>query len=223
MSVSVPRFRSVRRLVAWMQGNWHRLCPGMCVLPVRLPGEVERVFFQTRMDTPVDVAKCVAIYSKWAGKLESEFEALLKPNCDSVVDYIGTVYGKGGDVDLSILSFLAEDSRNLYRAAKFVGRLPENLEPLIKNPRYAFLYAKEVLRGRLPAEMECVFFGDPYHAAKYAFDVIRGFSPCRLPESLHNMMVMASFEAPDDSNIKTYLQASESDPSKFGNSKERVT
>lgn len=222
MTKSAPRFRSVRRLVSWMQANWHSLA-AEGGRPVRLPREIEQVFFQTRMDTPNDVAQCLANYSMWAGRLEPEFEALLKPNRDAVVDYIRNVCSQGGEVDLSILSFIAEDSRNLYMASKFLGRLPEDLEASIKEPRYAFLYAKEVLRGRLPADMECVFFGDPYHAAKYAFDVIRGFSPCRLPEALHNMMLMASFEDPDNSSIKTYLQASESDPSKFGNSKERVT
>lgn len=213
MTKVAPKFRSVRRLIAWMQSNWSRL-EGR-----RLPSDVEQVFFRTKMDTPEDVAKCVARYSGFAGRLEAEFENLLKPSHDALVDYIANVEGKVG---LDLLSVLSGDSRNLYRAAKVIGRLPESLESTIKEPRHAFLYAKEVLCGRLPAEMEQVFFGDPYHAAKYAFEVIRGFSPCKLPEALHSMMIMASFEDPENDHIKTYLQASESDPSKFGNSKERV-
>ena len=213
MTTAVPKFRSVRRLVAWVQNNWSRLDSP------RLPSDVEQVFFRTKMDTPDQVAKCVSRYSRFVGKLESEFENLLKPHHDALVDYITNVEGK---VDLDLLSVLSGDSRSLYRVSQVVGRLPQNLEITIREPRYAFLYAREVLCGRLPAEMESVFFGDPYHAAKYAFEVIRGFSSCKLPEALHSMMIMASFEDPENDHIKMYLQASESDPSKFGNSKEKV-
>lgn len=216
-TVSIPRFRTARRLIEWMERNWTRLDGER-----RLPREIEGVFFRTKKESPQDVARCVARYSSWTGKLEAEYEHLLKCDRDSVVTYIHNLKNKDQEVGDDLLYVLSGDSRNLYRAAKNVGRLPEDLETTISEPRYAFLYAKEVLRGRLPSSMESVFFGDSYHAAKYAFDVIRGFAPCHLPEELHTFMVMKSFEEPDNEHIKTYLQASESDPSRIGNSDERV-
>lgn len=219
-AVSVPRFRSAKRLIQWMERNWHRFTSAG--LEPRLPPEIEGVFLRTKKDSPKEVAACIARYSGWAGRMGPEFEEVLKQDHDSLVAYIRNLVHGEEEYDESLLEVLAGDSRNLYRVAKEVGRLPEHLESTITDPRYAFLYSKEVLRGRLPSEMEHVFFTDAYFAAKYAFEVIRGFSPCRLPESLHNMMVMKSFEEPDNEHIKTYLQASESDPSKIGNSEERV-
>lgn len=215
-TVSIPKFRTAKRLIEWMGRNWHSLESR------RLPRDIEQVFFRTKKDTPQEVARCLARYSGWAGRLESEYESLLKVDRDSVVAYIHNLTAKDQEIGDDLLEVLSGDSRNLYRAAKDVGRLPSHLEETISEPRYAFLYAKEVLRGRLPSGMESVFFNDPYHAAKYAFDVIRGFAPCRLPEELHTFMVMKSFESPDDENIKTYLLASESDPGRIGNSDTRV-
>lgn len=217
---SIPKFRTAKRLVAWMERNWTILISEG--KPSRLPREVEQVFFRTKKDTPQEVARCVARYANWVGRLEPEYEALLKCDRDSVVTYINILANKDHEVGDDLLEVLADDGRNLYRAAKVVGRLPERLEVGIKEPRYAYLYAKEVLRGRLPSSMEPLFFGDAYHAAKYAFDVIRGFAPCRLPEELHTFMVMKSFEEPDNDHVKTYLEASESDPNRVGNSDQRV-
>lgn len=215
-TASPPRFRSARRLVHWMERNWHRL-EGK-----RLPLESERVFFRSKKETPKEIASCVARYSGWVGGLPPEFEALLVHCNDSTTHYIRAVHNRAGEYGEGLLGILAGDSRNLYRVSKDLGRLPEELERTIGEPRYAFLYAKEVLRGRLPLEMESVFFGDAYHAAKYAFEVIRGFAPVRLPEELHTFMVMKSFEEPDNEHIRTYMEAAESDPNRVGNSDERV-
>ena len=215
-TVSSPKFRSAKRLVAWMERNWHRLHGS------RLPSDSERVFFRTKKETPQEVASCVARYSGWVGSLGPDLEALLVHNKDSVAHYIRSVHGKDGEYGESLLGVLAGDSRNLYRVAKDIGRLPEELERTITEPRYAFMYAKDVLRGRLPSEMEHVLFGDSYHAAKYAFEVIRGFAPCRLPDELHTFMVMKSFEEPDNEHIRAYMEASESDPNRVGNTNEKV-
>jgi hypothetical protein len=85
------------------------------------------------------------------------------------------------------------------------------------DPRFCFTYSKEVLKGRLPSHLESVFFKDSYIASRYAFEVIRGFSSVRLPEELHNFMVMKSFEDPENKYVKSYIEASENDPSKTGN------
>lgn len=219
-TIRIPKFRTARRLIEWMERNWTSLINGEG--PTRLPREIEGVFFKTKKENPQDVARCVARYSAWTGKLEPEYESLLKCDRDSIVAYINALKSKDQEVGDDLVDVLSGDSRNLYRASKQLGRLPEHLEMTITESRFAFLYAKEVLRGRLPSSMESVFFGDTYHAAKYAFEVIRGFSPCHLPEELHTFMVMKSFEEPDNEHVKTYLQASESDPSRIGNSDQRV-
>lgn len=189
----------------------------------RVPPESEGVFFRTKKEDPICVANCVARYSHWAGRLP-EFEHLLRCSKDNVLLYARSVHNKEQEVPSEILSWLSGDSRCLYRWASFVGsRLPVELEDTISEAKYAFLYAKDVLRGRLPSHLEEALFGDSYHAAKYAFEVIRGFAPCRLPESLHNMMVMKSFEDPDSDHIKKYLRASESDPNRVGNPEETVS
>lgn len=215
-TVSPPRFRSARRLVQWMERNRY-LLQGK-----RLPPESERVFFRSKKETPKEIASCVARYACWVGALEPEFEALLVHCNDSVASYIRTVREYDGEYGEGLLGLLAGDSRNLYRVSDVIGRLPEDLERTITDPRYAFMYAKEVLRGRLPLEMESVFFGSDYYCGKYAFEVIRGFAPCRLPEMLHNFMVMKSFEEPDNENVRIYIEASESDPNRVGNSVENV-
>lgn len=219
-AVSVPRFRSSKRLVLWMERNWCKFTSAG--LPPRLPREIEGVFLRTKKENPKEVAGCIARYSGWAGRMGPEFEEVLKQDHDSLVAYIHNLVNADEEYDESLLEVLSGDSRNLYRVAKDIGRLPSHLESTITDPRYAFLYSKEVLRGRLPSEMESVFFADDYFAAKYAFEVIRGFAPCRLPEELHTFMVMKSFEDPENEHVKKYLQASESDPSKIGNSDERV-
>ena len=214
--VSIPKFRSAKRLVQWMDRNWAKV-PGY-----RLPPDRESVFFSTKKDSPKEVAACVAKYAGWAGRLGAELEALLVHDRDSVVDYIPRVVGKGQEVSGFLMDSLAGDSRNLLRAAKYVGRLPDHLERAISEPRYAFLYAKDVLRGRLPRHLEDVFFKDAFWAAKYAFEVIRGFASVRLPEELHTFMVMKSFQDPNNEYIRTYMEASESDPNRVGNTVSRV-
>lgn len=215
---SFPRFRSARRLVQWMERNRYDLGD-----EVRLPPESERCFFRTKKETPAEVAACVAHYAGWVGSLEPEFEALLVHCNDSVAQYIRVVHMDEGEWGKGLLGLLAGDSCNLYRVSGVIGRLPEEIERTITEPRFAFLYAKEVLRGRLPLDMEHVFFGDEYFCGRYAFEVIRGFAPCRLPDALHTFMVMKSFEEPDNENVRIYIEAAESDPNRVGNSVEEVS
>ena len=41
----------------------------------------------------------------------------------------------------------------------------------------------------------------PYYAVLYALNVLKG----RLPDRLHNTMVLRSFETPDDAHIREYI------------------
>lgn len=220
---AIPKFRSAKRLIVWMEKNWSEMeadehgCR-------RVPASREEVFFTTKKEEPNEVAACVARYATWAGRLEPRLEGLLVGHNDQIISYIKSSRRKDAEkVNEKLIQCLSGDSRSLYRyASELDERLPLDLESTISEPKYAFLYAKEILRGRLPAEMEDVFFGDIYFAAKYAFEVIRGFSSCRLPDQLHTFMVMKSFEEPDNEHIRAYVEASESDPSKMGNSEEKV-
>ena len=216
-TLKIPKFRTATRLVAWMEQNGHRLNP------CRLPEDREQVFFRTKKETPQELAACVASYAHRVGKLEPRFEELLKANHDSVISYVQAVRPREQEVSEDLIDSLAGDSRSLFRLGKEIGRLPKHLEDTFGDPRFAFLYAKEVLRGRLPSHLEDVLFKDAYYAAKYAFDVIRGFAPVRLPDELHAFMVMKSFENPGDDNIRAYMEASESDPNRVGNTRVKVS
>lgn len=112
---------------------------------------------------------------------------------------------------------LAGHDSCLYEWAKFNGRLPEHLEMTLSNPGVCLDYASNVLRGRLPLEIEAHLLKDHKAAIKYAFQVIRGFAPCRLPEEIHASIVMKSFEFPEDQDIKRYIAACDSDPNQMGN------
>lgn len=221
-TTKIPKFRTARRLVQWMERNWHSLIANGG--SARLPADRERVFLTTKKEKPEEVAACVSRYSHWAGRLSPEIESLMLCHHDSLVVYLIAVHNKEEEFPSYLLENLRGDNRNLWRVAKRIGRLPENLEDSMGEgeAKYAFLYAKEVLRGRLPENLEGVFFKDTYYAAKYAFEVIRGFSSVRLPEALHNMMVMKSYEDPSNEDVKAYLDAAENDPDKVGNATETV-
>lgn len=219
-TITIPRFRTARRLVMWMERNWHAFINAG--VETRLPPDREQVFFTTKKEKPEEVATCVARYAGWAGKLSPEIENLLRAHGDSLCSYIRGLASREQEIPQDLMDSLAGDSANLYRLSKDIGRLPKHLEDTIDHPRWAFLYAKEVLRGRLPRGLEDVFFKDAYFAAKYAFEVIRGFAPVKLPEELHAFMIMKSFEEPDNEHIRTYMEASESDPDKVGNTENKV-
>lgn len=75
----------------------------------------------------------------------------------------------------------------------------ESLNTKIKNrllarPYYAFLYARNIVGGRLPEKLEEVFVKDPHSAYLYAKHVMKG----RLPEFVHNALVINCFEKTDD-------------------------
>jgi len=219
-TITIPKFRTARRLVMWMERNWHVF--SNAGLEPRLPPDREQVFLKTKKEKPEEVAACIARYAGWAGRLSPEIENLLRVHGDSLCAYVRCLKSRDQEAPQDLVDSLAGDSANLYRLAKDIGRLPKHLEDTIDNPRYAFLYAKEVLRGRLPRNLEDVFFKDAYFAARYAFEIIRGFAPVKLPEELHAFMIMKSFEEPDNDHIRTYMEASESDPDKVGNTDGKV-
>jgi hypothetical protein len=67
---------------------------------------------------------------------------------------------------------------------------PKVVARLKNRPYYAFLYAKNILGGRLPDSLEVFFVKDPQSAYLYAKYVVKG----RLPDFVHNGLLLASFE-----------------------------
>lgn len=83
-------------------------------------------------------------------------------------------------------------------------RLPAGVSRRIRDrPYYAYLYARNVLKGRLPARLEMCFVEEPQSAYLYARDVVKG----RLPDPVHNGLVMYSMERRDEGGwVSKYLE-----------------
>lgn len=210
----VPKFRSTRRALHWIKKTGYT---------GRLPADVENVFFKTKKEDPHTVAVNLADYSLRAGRVSPELEALLVSFPDQIYFYYRNTRGTNNRLSERLENALSGDSKNLCLYAQALNeRLPKHLEDTITEPRYLYEYARTVLRGRAPEHLEQCFFKDIRYASKYAFDVIRGFASVKLPEALHNFVVMKSFETPDDYCVKAYIEASESDPNRIGNSTVRV-
>ncbi len=65
------------------------------------------------------------------------------------------------------------------------------LKELKKRPHYAYLYAKNILKRRLPKEVEKVFCKDPESAYLYAKNILKA----PLPNFIHNALIISSFES----------------------------
>lgn len=70
-----------------------------------------------------------------------------------------------------------EELTAIYRQAEQDGPSQEAQDALASDPHFACLYARHVLRKRLPAEVEAVIATDPLSAGRYAEDVIQGEWP----------------------------------------------
>ena len=70
-------------------------------------------------------------------------------------------------------------------------------------PYYAYLYARNVLGGRLPASLEMDLVHDPQSAYLYAKHVMGG----RLPDCVHAGLVMYSLHKRDEAGgVALYLK-----------------
>jgi hypothetical protein len=212
----IPKFRSTGRLVNWVRRRRHG---------ERLPADREQVFLKCRDRYPLVVAEHVAEYALFVGGLDAALEHLLLVSPQNVLKYVKIVHSRGQEVDPALVQALKVGSNFLFSWALHTKkRLDEDLENALDDgtvncPRFCFRYAKEVLRGRLPDHLENVFskYDDAYNASKYAFEIIRGFAPCRLPDDLHTYMVMKSFQDPGNNSIKVYMEAAENTPDQIGN------
>jgi len=211
--MKIPKFRNTSRLLKFVR-KFHS--------GKRLPRDREQIFFTTKKESGNVVAKNLADYINFtfSGRMEVEFENLLKCDPDSVLTYARCLhYSLNERISDDLEDSLKGHSQHIYQLASLKGtRLDARVEDTISDPFWALKYATDVIKGRLPSHLESVFFKSARYASEYAFDVIRGFSPVKLPDDLHSFMIMQSYADPEDHYIKVYMQASESDPNKSGNS-----
>lgn len=141
-------------------------------------------------------------YAEAVGVLPPELEEhITEPN--QVYRYVKVVLNNGKSVGDSLLRRLVGyDTCFVELAGKMSRRLPDFLEESISDPHVALNYARGILKGRLPERVEQVLGKLPEIAARYAFDVVRAYANPRLPDYLHNSVMLAST---GNYEIKRYL------------------
>lgn len=73
--------------------------------------------------------------------------------------------------------------------------VPKDVVKRMKNrPYYAFLYAKNILKDRLPTKLEEIFSNDPRSGYLYAVHVLKG----RLPEFVETSFVLNEYKDNDE-------------------------
>lgn len=224
-TVKIPKFRKTGRIASWMDKNEYTF---------RMPEEIENLFFTTKEDAEEVLINLTEYHRQIDEPLPENLENLLyekaketipkaEENLSFVYDFLGYCFRGVSCADNTesfqkYIDLYKGKSTHLVQWAKWTNkRLPTHLEDSIDDPQELLDYAKEVVKGRVPSHLEDVFFKDVHVATQYAFDVIRGFAPVKLPDALHNFVIMESYKNTDDYQIKTYMKASESDPNKTGN------
>lgn len=235
-----PKFRKTSRVIKWLDRNNDWEYSSKNGRP--LPEHIEQIFFKTS-ERAEDLVCNLVEYSSFfnTSRLSQNLEELLvntvEKFCSTAnqndavsytamrkyVEYLSRLKNIHTDPSERMVDALKGWDIFLLQWAKEIEkRLPQHLEDSLSNPNYLLKYAVEVLKGRLPEHLENLFYKDVHVATEYAFEVIRGFAPVKLPEHLHNFVVMKSFEHPHDRTIKAYMMASESDPNKIDNYSEET-
>jgi len=91
-----------------------------------------------------------------------------------------------------------EAYRKSYKAGK---QLPELEDIILTSPWFSCLYALDVIKGRW-IEAEDIIMTDTRESFDYAIDVIEG----KLPEKMHNMMILHAIKNPNDIWVKEYFE-----------------
>lgn len=212
----IPKFRKVTRIMPWIWRNEYLL----------EPEQLEDLFLSSKEPAEVilDVLCKYANLTNLSPKLKDLVYVLSKeviPDSPESLRIVLDVFHYLDFLDkekqLEYLNLFKGKSYHLVDWARRNGRLPKNLEDSLDNPPDLVDYAVWVLKGRLPEHLEEHLHKNVFFAIKYGIEVMRNFSSPRLPESLHNLVIMKSFENPDDDLIKNYVKASENDPSKLNN------
>jgi hypothetical protein len=158
-----------------------------------------------------EAASRLVSYADMVGPLDEDLERRIVHDHDKILKYFQILVRNKRELPRWMMDELKGDSVNLYHLSRnFIwGRLPEDLENTMDNPGVLYDYAKSTLHSRLPEHLEMMFLKDHRFAIRYAFDVVRGFANVKLPDELHSMLVMKSFENPNDNEIKRYVNETE--------------
>lgn len=150
-------------------------------------------------------------YAEAVGPLDESLERIICQNHDQILQYGNILARNERKLPEWMMDELKGDDSNLYILARshIKSRLPKHLEDSMSDPRYLFEYSLHVLHDRLPEHLEKELVKGHAYAVRYAFEVVRGFSSVRLPDEIHSMLVMKSFELPDDNDIKRYIRETE--------------
>jgi hypothetical protein len=196
----IPQFRTLNGLINWVvNNNWNR----------RLDSSRENLFLNSNKESMSKKASILERYAHHVGKLDPHLERIFTNDPRSLVDYQKRIHRDGhGLLPDDIIGVLKGKSSHLVSLARGIGRLPTWLEETIDDPYQLLIYSKFVLKGPLPENIHHHLKKDWEVAIRYGYDVIRGFSPCRLPDDLHTFLWMKSYENPDNEKIKQYLKDS---------------
>jgi len=89
-----------------------------------------------------------------------------------------------------------------YKKAKIAGRrLPELEHIILTSSFYSYFYAVDVIKDRW-IEAEDIIVLDPVGGYLYAVNVIKG----KLPDKMHNMMILHGIEDPEKPNVIYYFK-----------------
>lgn len=183
-----------------------------CSDKVRIP-EMEQKVFIDQSDSK-KVAEELVRYATIIGKLPDELEDLLKGHGPEILSYLHFIKNRFKvEIRKELTDSLAGDSESLLKFAEnhLRKRLPYHLEKTMTDPRCLLRYAKVVVCGRLPEELENHFATDYRIASNYAFEVIRGYACVKLPDVVHTAMIMKSYSDPNDYHVKRYVAECERD------------
>ena len=170
----VPKFRSTRRLVLWLE-RWNRR--------TRLPPASEKCFFNDK-ENPIIIAKNVARYAEYVGPLDREFEDLLVSDPGSILRYATVLAGATKTLPERLEKELVGKCSELYSYAilrsrnptLYVARLPQYLEDSMESAERLIMYARDVIGGRLPEHIEKkIFFQNEKHSPTIMARFVYGY------------------------------------------------
>ena len=87
------------------------------------------------------------------------------------------------------------------KAVEAGKRLPELEDIILNSPWYSYIYARDIIEGRW-IESEDIIMAHPPYAFFYAVYVTEG----KLPEKMHNMMLLHAIKDPNDIDVKEYFE-----------------
>lgn len=207
------RHRLPEHLHSCLAGNYGLLARLSRHIGKRISPELEKTIFDDCTDAKMRASRAVS-YAENVGKLDEDMEQMICGENGMVLKYASILKRHGQILPERMMFSLKGDSNNLYTLARnhLCGRLPAELEESIDEPGCLYEYARNVVKGRLPESLELVFLKDWRFAIRYAFDVVRAYASVQLPDELHTMLVMKSYENPNDNEIKHYIRETNKTP-----------